>query len=228
MSSRPDDLVPLLNQRTDPGLGYRQGVVVAWDPVTASNQIRVGGSVLTDLPCLNAAEALLLQPDDVVAVLTAGRSWFVLGRIVVPGQVQAAAYGVGLAHAQTISNIAVSSGTYTTDAGGPSVSTRVYGSGKVIATIGATIDADIGEGLAVAIYGSGPGGATYGPSNLPLQLSNVITGTSLGGAISASMSCETELSGLAPGEWVFELRYRKLSGTGNPAVSARTLTIAPF
>lgn len=226
-----DDLVAVLAPPPASGgtaVGFRQGIVRAWDPATAANTVEVGGATLTNLPCLNASEALLLQPGDVVSVLTAGSSWFVLGRIVIPGQVQAAAYGVGLVHAVTVGNISISSATYVAHATGPSVSTRVYGSGKVIATVGATIDADVSEGLAVAVYGTGPDGATYGPSSPPLQLQNVITGSGLGGTINASMSCSTELSGLTPGLWTFELRYRKLAGSFDPTVSARTLTIAPY
>jgi len=90
-----DDLAPLLvkQQATAGGglaVGFRQGVVREWDPTTAANVVEVGGVRMTNLPILNTNEALLLGPDSVVGILTAGSSWFILGRITVPGTPAAA------------------------------------------------------------------------------------------------------------------------------------------
>lgn len=82
--SRSDDLAPLLVPDGRPVLGVRQGVVVAWDPVTFANQVRVDGVVLTDLPLLSSSDAALVVPDDVVSILTIGPSWGILGRFVQP------------------------------------------------------------------------------------------------------------------------------------------------
>lgn len=82
--ARSDDLAPLLIPGAGPVLGFRQGVVVAWDPVTFANQVRVGGTVLDDLPLLSSADAALIVPGDVVSILTLGPTWGILGRFVQP------------------------------------------------------------------------------------------------------------------------------------------------
>ena len=81
MSYASDDLAPLLASQPATGAGYRQGVVLAWDPTTAANTIDVGGALINNVPVLNTSESLLLQPGDVVGLLTAGASWCVLGRL---------------------------------------------------------------------------------------------------------------------------------------------------
>lgn len=93
MSYRSDDLTPLFPPDPPSGVGYRQGVVVAWNPATAENQVDVGGTLVDNLPILNTSEALLLQPGDVVGILAAGRSassWAILGRLTIPATPQAA------------------------------------------------------------------------------------------------------------------------------------------
>lgn len=90
MSHASHDLAPLFGAAPTAGVGYRQGVVVAWDPLTAENTINVGGALVDDVPVLNTNESLLLQPGDVVGLLTAGSSWCILGRLTVPGTAGAA------------------------------------------------------------------------------------------------------------------------------------------
>ncbi|WP_146605704.1 hypothetical protein [Micromonospora craterilacus] len=87
---RGDDMVPFLLPPDGDGLGFRQGVVVEWNPDTAKNKIAVAGAVVEDLPIFNTSEALLITPGAVVGILTAGRTWFVLGRITIPGTPEAA------------------------------------------------------------------------------------------------------------------------------------------
>lgn len=90
MSYGPDDLAPLFGQQPSPGVAFRQGLIVAWDPLTAANTVDVAGATLTDLPVLNTSEVRTLAPGDVVGVLTMGAAWFILGRITVPGSPAAA------------------------------------------------------------------------------------------------------------------------------------------
>jgi len=90
MSYGSDDLTPLFGGQPGPGVGYRQGVVRAWNPVTAENTVEVGGALIENVPVLNTNEVLLLAPGDVVGVLTAGPSWCILGRLTVPGTAGAA------------------------------------------------------------------------------------------------------------------------------------------
>lgn len=82
-----DDLAGILAPPPDtaPAVGFRQGLVQAWDTTTGANQILVAGGVLTDVPILNTGEAVALKVGHVVGLLTAGGSWFILGRITPPG-----------------------------------------------------------------------------------------------------------------------------------------------
>lgn len=82
--ARSDDLAPLLAPAPAPAVGYRQGVVVAWDSVTFANQVSVGGATVTNLPLLNSSDASLIVPGDTVGILTFGSSWAILGRFTVP------------------------------------------------------------------------------------------------------------------------------------------------
>lgn len=81
---RSDDLVPLLTPPKETALGYRQGVVVAWDGVTFANTIQVGTAVLTNLPVLTLADNADIVAGDVVGILSLGPSWVILGRFTVP------------------------------------------------------------------------------------------------------------------------------------------------
>ena len=83
--ARSDDLEPLLVPDPPAALGYRQGTVVAWDPVAPHpHQVDVGGTVVENLPLLNSADSALIVPGDTVGILTFGSSWAIIGRFTVP------------------------------------------------------------------------------------------------------------------------------------------------
>lgn len=63
---------------------YRQGVVASWNNSTGANTIRVAGGELANVAALTA-ESANLQAGDVVALLSAGDRWFVLGKVTTPG-----------------------------------------------------------------------------------------------------------------------------------------------
>lgn len=84
---RPDDLVPLLTKQPIPGVGFRQGTVLAWDAETADNVVAVGGAQFSNLTVLSASEVKVIQPGDQVSILTLGKgakSFFILGKVTVP------------------------------------------------------------------------------------------------------------------------------------------------
>lgn len=83
--SRADDLVPLLLKQRE-NLGMRQGTVRSWDSSTGTNTVEVGGTVLEDLPVLASTGTVLLAEGDVVGLLRYKSTYFVLGRIGVPGE----------------------------------------------------------------------------------------------------------------------------------------------
>ncbi len=93
------------------GVGFRQGVVRTWDPLTARNTVEIGGTVFENLPILNTVEASLLQPGDVVGIEVTGRgvgSWYIKGRITIPGTPQAtSAYSALFSRTRTITSTAI-------------------------------------------------------------------------------------------------------------------------
>lgn len=80
-----DDLTGFLTPPDDPGFGFRQGTVVAFDPVTGENTISVAGGTLTDLPLLNIGDTVNLAAGDVVVLMRLKSAWAILGRLMVPG-----------------------------------------------------------------------------------------------------------------------------------------------
>jgi hypothetical protein len=61
--------------------GYRQGVVVSWDVDTGTNQVRVAGSDLTNLPVITQSDLINIRPGDTVAIIKYNDSYAVLGKI---------------------------------------------------------------------------------------------------------------------------------------------------
>lgn len=82
---RSDDLVPLLTPPPLDGIGYRQGVVRSFNLATGENVIDVGGTQLVDVACLNVTDAAGLLPGMIVGLLTWRSSWWLIGRVAVPG-----------------------------------------------------------------------------------------------------------------------------------------------
>ncbi|MDZ5441750.1 hypothetical protein U2F26_03260 [Micromonospora sp. 4G57] len=226
---RGDDLVTLFSAPPAAGIGYRQGVVVEWNPDTAENVIDIAGAQLENLSILNTSESLLLAPGDVVGVLTAGASWCILGRLTIPGTPQAAAtIGAGLKAAAVIGNTSISSANYALN-GGPTVTTNILRTGRAYVSFASGMDLDVGEAVALVVVATGPGGVTWSSSTV-LSGSNLLTVSSgtLGGTLSLGGSTGELAAGLVPGSWTFELHSRKNAGTGNPAVYDRNLSVMPL
>jgi len=80
--------------RPDDGVGFRQGTVTAWNSSTGENTILVAGGTLSNVPILNTGEAIALQAGHTVGLLTFNGSWFILGRITVPGDADFASASV--------------------------------------------------------------------------------------------------------------------------------------
>lgn len=98
---RTEDLAPLLTPAGTPELGFRSGLVVAWDSATGANTIEVGGSQLVDVPILNTGEAIALKAGHVVALIRFRSSYFIMGRVTLPGSEQFAAASVDFASANS-------------------------------------------------------------------------------------------------------------------------------
>jgi len=214
-----DDLVSLL-ARPEPGpaqpVGYRQGVIISYNQTTGANQVLVGGTTVTDLPLLNTSEALLLTPGAVVGILTAGPSWFIIGRVTVPGSEQALS-ALRMVSDRMLADEVPGQGTRAqatfgdlNDQVGPSVTATISRSGMALVLVGATIT------TAGAIYSGGlmgfdiTGATTRGASvadSLEFSMSSE--------AFSASATRSILVTGLNAGEHTFTARYRS-AASGTP------------
>lgn len=94
MTFRADDLAPLLAAAGRPDVGFHSGRVLTWDTDTGANTIDVAGAVLADVPILNTGEAIALRAGHVVALLRFKSSYFILGRVTMPGTDQFASASV--------------------------------------------------------------------------------------------------------------------------------------
>ncbi|MCW6008509.1 hypothetical protein K1W54_28790 [Micromonospora sp. CPCC 205371] len=177
MSYAGDDLTPLLVPTEAANVGFRQGVVLAWNQQTGENQILVGGSPLTNLPMLNISDALLLAPGDVVSILTFGhgaKSMAVLGRFAVPGTPQAlsALSALATVSATVAVGEVTSSQTFTDLATvGPRASITVRPSGRVMLIMSSRIgwpSANNGGGtMAGRVSGANTAGGAPTPAEPP-------------------------------------------------------------
>jgi hypothetical protein len=230
-----DDLVPLLIPSNAPTVGFRQGVVLAWNQDTAENTVQVAGSILTDLPILNTSEAQLLEPGAVVGIMTAGSSWFVMGRITVPGTADAAsALSLVSRRIQASSDTAQGTRSATTygdltgAAVGPAVTLTVSSSGKALAFWSADHgetggwETDVQDGVSVAVSG-----ATTVAASASFAIGHRLTAQSATGSFSyGTQTTGMHLfTGLNAGVHTFTLEYR--SGTGQ-TIQFRERELAVF
>lgn len=225
--SRADDLTPLLAGPPDAGVGYRQGTIIAFDPVTLENTVRVAGTDLVDLPLLGLAEATTLRPGSVVGLLTSGSSWAIIGQLVIPGSAEAAAaISVTSANAYSVSTAAfesTASSTWTDLATvGPVVSeVRIGPSGRCLVWITCAMNPLVTAGHCAMAYAI-TGATTVPTGDTPPDLS-------LDGAVGTSMSASRLVlqEGLNSGMHTFTAKYiaTDFGGGGSARFGARNLTV---
>lgn len=97
MVFRPDDLASLVAPGRGAELGFHSGTVVTWNASTGANTIDVAGATISDVPILNTSEVVQLEAGHVVALLRFQSSYFILGRVTVPGSSQFASAAVDFA-----------------------------------------------------------------------------------------------------------------------------------
>lgn len=80
------DLAPLIGAGLagNSDVGFRQGVVTAWDAAAGTNAVEIGGVTVRNLPVLNLGDFTILQPGDVVGLLRFTQTYFILGRVIPP------------------------------------------------------------------------------------------------------------------------------------------------
>lgn len=84
-----DDLTAFLATPAAAALGFRQGVIVAWNTTTGSNTISCAGATLTDVPFMVTGSFTTYAVGDSVVLFRQGPSWAIMSKILNPGGVAA-------------------------------------------------------------------------------------------------------------------------------------------
>lgn len=237
---RTDDLGPLFAGEPASAVGFRQGRIIAWNPLTAQNTVDVGGTSLTDVPVLNTSEALLLRPGDVVALLTTGQgaqSWWIAGRVTIPGTPQAAsALSMLGVVAATVATVEATTSTTFTDLAtvGPVVPNVLIGnSGRCLVFLTSLIQENSanqarGGTMAFAISGATTRAASFNDSLRAQHTDDgVISAGFSSNNLSAQFTAACIVTGLTAGLNTFTAKY--LSGDGSTVqFGSRTLIVFPL
>lgn len=229
--NRSEDLAPLLVPQPDGSVGFRQGVVESWDPLTAQNTVRVGGTLLTDLPTIaSSTEVLLMQPGDVVGIQVVGNgataTMYIIGRIVRPGTAQAASVMsmFGATGALVAATETTSSGTFTDLATvGPSVTTTIFSTGRCLVLLSATLNPTVNDGAKMSVAVSGA--TTRAASDVSTIPYATASGTNDQVGVSAGNS--NLLVGLNAGNNTFTAKYRSTFGA-SVSIGNRSIIVIPF
>lgn len=235
---RGDDLVPLILGAAAPtggsGVGFRQGVVQQWNQATAENVIDVGGAAMTNLPILNTSEAAMLAAGDVVGILTAGPSWWILGRLTIPGTPAAAsalsAVSSGIAAGIVSTQETTTSTTYGDLATvGPSATVTIRPTGKALVIItcqlGFVTVGNQEHGQSVSFVASGANTLATSPERSINFWLSVGSAPSLGRV--DQMGGTFYLDGLNPGQTTFTLKFRSQDGLASD-FSDRVIVVWPL
>lgn len=237
MSYPTDDLAPLFAPTPTPGLALRQGVIVAWNPITAENTVNVDGVQLADLPVLNTSEAVLLAPGDVVAILASGRaaqSWAILGRLTIPGTPAAAsalsAVSAGIA-AGVVNTLESTSSTTFGDLAtvGPSATVTIRPSGKALVIVSVQMgSSSVGTTIGAATAFEASGATTLGTSS-----ARSVSWYEDHGAVTSATRVDQfggtfYVVGLDPGLTTFTLKYRSQVTGLNADFADRVIVVIPL
>ena len=240
---RSDDLVPILAaQNNGSAVGFRQAVVVTWNPDTAENTILVGDSLIENLPVLNTSEASLLVPGDVVGVLTAGASWAIMGRLIIPGSPEAASSIKAITNriqaAEDITNGTRNNSAFGNLTGadpGPAVTVRVGSSGRALvfwsAEMGSTGQYNTRNTPHVGV-------AVSGATTIAAEVWNALNfnlehpGTGFAGEALSSFWIQAAVfhlfTGLNPGNNTFTMQYKTDTMVPNVVCNFQAREIAVF
>lgn len=191
---------------------FRQGLVIAWDPVTRANTVRIGGTEMTNVAILNTSEADLLVAGDAVAVLAVGpretggaATWAIIGRVVTLNSAVSSMAALMTATATITAAEATATGTYTDlTTEGPTVEATIGPTGRALVTVGTNLT---GTGLMSFAISGGLNFADGDDAR----------------AVGATATRTTLLTALTPGVSTFTAKYR--STAGSPTWSNRNITV---
>lgn len=215
-------------------MGYRQGIIVTWNPITLENTVDVGGAILPDLPVLGVAEATTFQPGTKVGLAVVESTWAIIGTFVRPNTAAAAAAVSMLSSrtkTQTIDTQETTSSFPFTDLAtvGPEVPVIVGPSGRVLMILSAkggwsivpAADLYMGAFMTAALSGANVRAASlvWGA-----WIETQHTGTT-GATVSATIGATYTFESLTPGLTTFTAKYASgVSGTVCD-FARRTLTV---
>lgn len=224
---------------------YRQGTIVAWDPVTLANQIAVGTTILTNLPVLGIAEAVSYGVGDVVGLLVIGAAdgrptstYAVIGQLVTPNT-QAAIDAVSQLNQSIFSDFvaageATSSATYVDLATvGPQVNVPIGANGRILIIGTAQVQWSAGPALttlAGGVFNIAMSGANTRVPNDPVDplvgatAVQLVTATNNTQAPIFVCTAQATFSGLTPGLTNIKMVYRATSPS-TPSFFRRGLVV---
>ena len=223
----PGPAAPSQNMR------YRQGVVVAWNPLTAENTVDVGGATLTNLPILNTSEALALTAGSVVSIVVIGdegaKTYAILGRLTIPASADAASALLGVFGDRVkISVITTAEATaavgYTDLATvGPTVVDVPITTGRALVFAAADIQPTANENGFMNIEVSGA--TSVAPSSAQLAPQAYVVGWGAADQVPVSACRPILVTGLAVGLHTFTAKYTTSFGA---AVTFRNRAVIVF
>lgn len=238
MSWASDDLTPVLAaQPAGPGVSYRQGIIRAWNPATAENTVEVDGVLFDNLSILNTNEALQLTAGDVVGILTTGsaaRSWAILGRLTIPGTVEAAsALSMVRTYADRVTFLEATTSTSFTDLAtvGPTLTPRVGSSGRLLVMVTCLFDYNGNDTQGGGYMAYNLAGPTSRPANEFTSLKSVFNASdpsadTVSWVKGDRMTAVSLEEGLAPGDYTLTAKYKAFAGGCN--FGDRVLTAIPL
>lgn len=239
MSYPSDDLAPLFAPPPAGGVGYRQGIIRAWNPATAENTVEVDGVLIDDLSILNTNnDALPLAAGDSVGILTTGQSassWMILGRLTIPGTPAAESLlsqvSSGIAAAIINTQESTASTTYVDLATvGPSATVTIRPTGKALVIMSSQIGfvrvgAQDGGG-AISFVASGANTLSTDPAR-SINMWSSVGGPPPSLARVDQFGAVFYLAGLNAGVTTFTMKYKGQTGA-TADFSDRVLVVWPL
>lgn len=227
MVSRADDLTELFTaQPTNLAIPirYLSGTIQSWNPITLENTVKVGTTVLTNLPVLGVAEAASLHTGVVVGIAVVDSSWAIIGRFVIPATADAddaiTQIGQRAYTATVLTQETTNSSTFVDLATvGPQVTgVRIPASGKVEVVISAQFTGTSPDPVTIGAVGVAVSGDTTiapdtkqsllflapNPAGIQASRSVLFTGLPAGG------SCTFKLQYQADGSTDIDFAYRDI------------------
>lgn len=219
---------------------YRTGVIQTWNKATLENTVLVGNALLTDVAVLGVAEAASFTTGTVVGILSirsanGANTWAIIGRMVQPGTADAtdamSALGSNVQFDFVTASETTTSVSFTDlTTVGPTVNVNIGASGKVLIFCAATIaiSPDALETWGGFMNVQLTGANTVAPASVPGGLGYSIIAQASPDFLEISMTRMIPLSGLNPGETMFQAKYAIGVGASGETARFRNRSVAVF